>query len=101
MTEASIAGMPESDGDLSIGTSRSPNPEHNAEFAATLSRVLGKKPGKPMPSSLLRLMIGEMAGAFALSSRRKHPHKQLDTGYGFRYPLLADAVSHELHDRHV
>jgi uncharacterized protein (TIGR01777 family) len=46
----------------------SPNPVRNAELAATQSRVLGTRPGMPMPAFLLRLMLGEMAEALMLAS---------------------------------
>ena len=74
----------------------SPNPVHNAEFAATLSRVLGHKPGLPMPAFLLRIMLGEMAEALILASRRIIPDKLLAAGYSFRYPDLETAISHEV-----
>jgi len=35
----------------------SPNPVRNAEFAETLSRVLGQKPGPYIPAFLLRLLL--------------------------------------------
>jgi uncharacterized protein len=74
----------------------SPNPLRNAEFAATQSRVLGKKPGMPMPAFLLRLMLGEMADALILASRRIVPRRLLDAGYTFLYPEIEDALRHEL-----
>ena len=74
----------------------SPNPVRNAEFAATLGRVLGSKPGMSIPAFLLRLMLGEMAEALMLASRRIEPRKLLASGYQFRYPLLEDALGHEL-----
>jgi uncharacterized protein len=74
----------------------SPNPLRNAEFAETHSRALGARPGMPMPAFLLRLMLGEMAEALILASRRMEPTKLLAAGYPFHFPLLADAVRHEL-----
>ena len=74
----------------------SPNPVRNAEFAATVSRTLGRKPGLPMPAFLLRLMLGEMAEALILASRRIEPRKLLAAGYQFRYPKLEDALRHEI-----
>ncbi len=74
----------------------SPNPVHNAEYVATLSRVLGKRPGMSVPAFVLRLMLGEMAEALVLASRRMRPKKLLETGYEFRFPLLEDALRHEL-----
>jgi uncharacterized protein len=74
----------------------SPNPERNADYVATLSQVLGKRPGTPIPAFALRLMIGEMADSIILASRRMAPQKLLDTGYRFRFPSLHDALLHEL-----
>ena len=74
----------------------SPNPVRNAEFAATLSHALGRKPGLPVPALLLRLMLGEMAEALILASRRIVPTKLLAAGYPFRFQELENALRHEL-----
>ena len=74
----------------------SPNPVRNAEFAATVSRALGRKPGLPVPAGLLRLMLGEMAEALILASRRMMPARLLAAGYSFRFPELVSALRHEL-----
>ena len=74
----------------------SPNPVRNAEFAATLSRALGRKPGLPVPAFILRLMLGEMVDALILASRRMIPAKLLAAGYVFRFPELEDALRYEL-----
>jgi NAD dependent epimerase/dehydratase family enzyme len=74
----------------------SPNPVRNAEFTAIHARVLGRKPGMPIPAFLLRGMLGEMADALILASRRIHPRRLLDSGYHFRFPELDAALRHEL-----
>jgi uncharacterized protein (TIGR01777 family) len=74
----------------------SPNPVRNAEMAATLSRALGRRPGLPLPAFLLRLMLGEMAEALILASRRIMPGKLLAAGYQFHFADLSDALHHEL-----
>ncbi len=74
----------------------SPNPVRNTEFSATHSRVLGARPGLPLPAFLLRLMVGEMADALILASRRIEPRRLLATGYRFRVPDLEAALRHEL-----
>jgi hypothetical protein len=74
----------------------SPNPVRNAEFTTTVSRALDRRPGLPLPAFLLRLMLGEMADALILASRRIEPGKLLASGYQFRYPTLEDALHHEL-----
>lgn len=73
----------------------SPNPVRNAEYSHALSRALGRKPGMPMPALLLRLMLGEMAGALILASRRIVPARLLSAGYSFRFPDLEGAIIHE------
>jgi uncharacterized protein (TIGR01777 family) len=74
----------------------SPNPERNADYVAAFSDVLDNGPGLPLPAFALRLMLGEMADALILASRRMVPQKLLETGYEFRFPLLRDALLHEL-----
>ncbi len=74
----------------------SPNPVRNVEFAATLARVLGGRPGIPIPAFMLRLLIGEMADSLILASRRVEPRKLLDAGYQFRFPDLEGALHHEI-----
>jgi uncharacterized protein (TIGR01777 family) len=74
----------------------SPNPVRNAELVETLCRVLGRRPGLPVPASVLRLMLGEMADALVLSSRRIEPRRLTATGYRFKYADLEGALRHEL-----
>jgi uncharacterized protein len=74
----------------------SPNPARAADFSATLGRVLGRRPGRAMPAFLLRLVMGEMAEALLLASRRIEPRRLLQTGYEFRYPELEAALRHQL-----
>lgn len=74
----------------------SPHPVPNAELAATVSRVLGRKPGLPVPAFLLRLLLGEMGQALVLASRRIQPARLLATGYRFRFADLEAALRHEL-----
>jgi NAD dependent epimerase/dehydratase family enzyme len=74
----------------------SPNPLRNADFATIQGRVLGKKPGMPVPAFLLRLMLGEMAEALVLASRRIMPRKLQEAGYTFLYPEAEAALRHEL-----
>jgi len=75
----------------------SPNPVRNAEFTATLGRVVGRRPFLPVPAFLLRMLGGEMAETFALASRRLVPRRLLESGYRFRFSELEAALRHELH----
>jgi uncharacterized protein len=74
----------------------SPNQVRNVEFTEIANKVMGSKPGLALPAFLLKLMLGEMADALMLASRRIEPRKLLDSGYQFRYPKLEDALRHEL-----
>jgi uncharacterized protein (TIGR01777 family) len=74
----------------------SPNPVRNAEFFATLAHVRGRTPRLPMPALVLRLMLGGMADALILASRRLVPQRLLETGYVFRFAELEVALQHEL-----
>ena len=74
----------------------SPNPVREAEFSVTLGRILGRRPGRGVPAFLLRLMMGEMAEALLLASRRIEPRRLVQTGYQFRYPELETALRHQL-----
>ena len=74
----------------------SPYQVTNEEFTATISKVLGRKPGLRLPAFFLRLMLGEMADALILASRRIEPRKLLAAGYQFRFLDLESAVRHEL-----
>jgi uncharacterized protein len=78
----------------------SPNPLRNTDFAAMHSRMLGAKPGPAIPAFVLRLMLGEMATALVLASRRIEPRKLLDVGYSYRFPDLETALRHELDGFH-
>jgi uncharacterized protein len=73
----------------------SPNPLRNAEFAATFSQILGQKSGPILPAFLMRLMLGEMADALILASRRMVPKKLIAAGYRFCFPELETALQHE------
>ncbi len=74
----------------------SPNPVRNAEMAAALSRARQTRAGPSIPAFVLRLMMGEMAEALILASRRIMPATLLATGYQFRFPEIEAAVRHEL-----
>ncbi len=74
----------------------SPRPVSNAEFTATLGRVLRRPTILPMPAFAARLAFGEMADALLLSSQRVVPERLLASGYRFRQPDLEPALRHLL-----
>ncbi|HYV82520.1 MAG TPA: TIGR01777 family oxidoreductase [Pyrinomonadaceae bacterium] len=73
-----------------------PNPVTNAEFTKALGRVLSKPTLIPVPAFGARLAFGEMADALLLSSARVKPGVLEEKGFGFRWPLLDDALRHLL-----
>jgi uncharacterized protein len=73
-----------------------PNPVTNAEFAATLGRVLGRPSLVPAPAFALELLYGEMARATLLAGQRVLPKALLRSGFRFEYPTLEEALRFEL-----
>lgn len=73
----------------------SPNPLRAAEFASVAACVHGAA-GPALPAWVLRLMMGEMAEALILASRRIQPRRLQEAGYVFRFPELDGALRHEL-----
>lgn len=74
----------------------SPNPVTNAEFAATLGRVLERPAIVPVPAFALELLYGEMARATILAGQRVLPKALLRNGFEFTHPTLEDALRFEL-----
>jgi uncharacterized protein (TIGR01777 family) len=71
----------------------SPHPVTNREFTKTLGAVLSRPTLFPMPAFAARLVFGEMADALLLGSARVEPARLLESGYRFRHPFLAPALS--------
>jgi uncharacterized protein len=72
-----------------------PHPVTNAEFTATLARVLSRPAIMPVPAFALRLAIGEMADV-VLNGSRVIPERLMTSGYEYRYPELEAALRHVL-----
>jgi uncharacterized protein (TIGR01777 family) len=70
----------------------SPNPVTNAEFAATLGRVLARPAIVPVPRIALELLYGEMADAAILASQRVMPGALRASGFAFELPTLEQAL---------
>ncbi len=75
-----------------------PHAVRNAEFAATLARVLHRPALLPAPACVLRLALGEMADLL-LGGQHLQPRRTLDAGYRFRFPDLEAALA-DLLGRH-
>ena len=69
----------------------SPSPVTMKEFARSLGRVIGRPSWLPIPSLILKFMLGEMS-EMLLGGRRIMPMKLLDNGFVFQYPDLDKAL---------
>lgn len=69
-----------------------PSPATNAEFAATLARVLRRPAILTVPAPVLRLVLGEMADALLLASQRAVPRRLENAGFEFRHRDLGPAL---------
>jgi uncharacterized protein len=73
-----------------------PHPVTNAEFTATLARVLGRPALLPVPELGPKLVLGQAGEEFLFYSQRAHPVRLLETGYRFQFPDLEPALRHTL-----
>ena len=73
-----------------------PNPVTNAEFTATLARVLRRPAVLHVPAFAPRLVLGEFADEMLFTSIRARPVRLLESGYRFRFPELEPALRHTL-----
>jgi hypothetical protein len=83
----------ETDGLSGAVNATAPEPVTNAEFTATLARVVNRPALFPVPSMALNLILGEMAQATLLASQRVMPRRLLAAGYVFRHATLESALS--------
>ena len=72
-----------------------PNPVTNAELTRTLGRMLRRPTLLPVPATMLRLALGELAGEL-LDSRRVVPRAAQEWGFEFAHPSLEEALAEEL-----
>jgi NAD dependent epimerase/dehydratase family enzyme len=73
-----------------------PEPVTNADFTATLARVLGRPTLGIVPELAVDLLFGEMGRATLLASQRVHPRRLIDAGFEFAHPTLEQALRAEL-----
>lgn len=73
-----------------------PAPVDNRTFTRTLGRVLVRPALLPVPSSALRLVLGEMADALLLHGADVRPARLLDAGFRFGSADLESALRMEL-----
>lgn len=74
----------------------SPNPVSMGKFAKTLGRVLHRPAIFPVPSFVLKLLLGEIS-TILLTGQRPIPKRAMEAGFELRYPHLEPAL-HELLD---
>lgn len=67
-----------------------------AEFAATLARVLGRPLGPPLPAFVVEALFGEMGRETLLSSALVQPSRLRALGHRFVAPSLEDALRWQL-----
>ena len=63
----------------------------NIEFTEALAHVLHRPSFMPVPETVLKLMVGEMA-SLLLSSQRVIPKHLVDLKFDFQYPNLTQAL---------
>lgn len=68
-----------------------PNPVTNDEFGRTVAKSLGKPHWMPVPTLMLKLVLGEMSEVL-LDGQRVLPKRMLDYGYTFQFPTLQEAL---------
>ena len=68
-----------------------PTPVINNEFTRILANCLHRPAFLPVPATVLRLALGEMAGLL-LTGQRVLPRHALDQGFQFRFSQLEDAL---------
>lgn len=68
-----------------------PEPVTNSQYSKALGKALKRPVIFKAPSSILRLVLGEMADSLLLSSSRVIPRKLIDNGYTFLHPTIKDA----------
>lgn len=74
----------------------SPNPCTMRELCAAVGEALSRPSWLPLPGAVLDLALGRMARETVLSSQRARPSRLLAFGFGFRYPVVVEAVAQAL-----
>ncbi|MBD7966576.1 TIGR01777 family oxidoreductase [Paenibacillus gallinarum] len=69
----------------------SPHPVANRDFGKTIGRVLHRPHWFPVPSFMLKTMLGEMS-ILILEGQKAVPDKAQECGFQFDYPRLDDAI---------
>ena len=70
-----------------------PGPVTQREFCRAMQKHFLTLPGMPVPSPVMRVMLGEMADELLLTGQRVVPAALQDAGFTFRYPDIAAALA--------
>jgi uncharacterized protein len=81
------------EGPVNVGV---PDPPTNAEYTRVLGSVLNRPTVFPLPASVARVALGQVADELLLASQRLEPAKLRESGYEFQYPELEGALRHLL-----
>jgi NAD dependent epimerase/dehydratase family enzyme len=76
-----------------------PNPVTNAQFTRALARRLHRPAIFPVPASILRIALGEIADEALLSGARVFPSKLSAAGFQFAHPTVDLALAAALAKR--
>lgn len=74
----------------------SPSPVTNKDFSLALSKQLNRPCIFPLPSTIVKLIFGEMGKELLLASTRVIPTKLLDAGFKFQYSSIQHSLMHQL-----
>jgi len=82
----------------------SPNPETNERFTEVLGKVLKRPTIFPVPTSILKIALGELS-SLLLASQKVSSKKISRSGFSFKFPDLEQALteicSHKFHEIHL
>lgn len=70
-----------------------PEPVTNGEFTVALGKALGRPTALGVPALVLKMTFGQMADELMLAGQKVSPVRALESGYQFRFPLLAPALA--------
>ncbi|MFD5478148.1 TIGR01777 family oxidoreductase [Streptomyces hawaiiensis] len=88
---AAIRHLIETDGLSGPFNVTAPHPVTNREMTAAMGRVLHRPTLFPVPATVLRTVLGEMAGD-VLGSARVLPTRLLESGFRFAFPEIEGAI---------
>ena len=71
----------------------SPQTLTNRQIVKSLARSLHRPSFFPIPTSMLKIMFGEMAEEMFLASTKTHPQKLLSSGYTFQDANLEEFLT--------